>query len=147
MSMENKQQSNSSTDDRHKAEPYVPSKEAREALSRIVAVMEGLSLPDRQHVRARIGELYFPGTGTTKRNRTRKKRKKVKPAAKQPWKAAWEESKEYRLWQDSKVPKGETPTDLQTEEYKRLQAAAFQVRAECKARFRAEPVSNPAGSE
>jgi len=126
----------------NKREAYKPSDAATAAIATIVSAMEGLSLQDRAHVRARLGELYFPEAGTTRAARRKlRKERAAAPAPRQQksaWKTAFEATPEYRAWQDAILPSEDrtSKTDLA---YAKAQAAAMKVRAECKARFRGTP--------
>jgi len=117
-------QNDQGNNNRVERKSYVPSNNATSATGQIFALLEGLSLQERNYVLSRVRSTYLDGSKV--RSGKPKKDSSVKQnAQKSPHKVAWEQSAEYKAWQDAKVPKGTTPTAEQSQQYLVLQAAAI----------------------
>jgi len=118
------------SDDKKGKEPYVPSKEATQAVAAIVAALEGLNPRDRGYALSRVKTLYDIGDVAAQSSAKSKKAKgKGGPPA---WKAVYENSEEFKQLQAASP---DSP------DYKGLQNAAFRKRSEIKAAGKAEKSS------
>jgi hypothetical protein len=103
---------------------YVPSKDATEAVAKILSTLEGLNPRDRGYVTARLARIY---KSPAKQGKTSPaKQGKSQTASKAEWKKAWEESQEYKAWMAAKRSPEEA---LNASADDKSAFAALQVRA------------------
>jgi len=108
-----------------KRSPYVPSQAALAAISTVTTALEGLSAQDRGHVVARVLALYGKKAKPSSSPTAKQSKKKPQRSA---WKAEWMASSEYQKWDAAKGG------SLPQKEYSILQADAFRVRSDIRAK-------------
>lgn len=107
-----------------------PSKEAKDAVSDCIRVIEGCDPQDRGYLLNRLAQIYFGAKGA-KQIRGALKSSSSKKKSKTSWKKEWEATTEYQNWQDHiEAHKGESPENRATHqaEYESLRQCAFRVR-------------------
>jgi len=118
-----------------------PSKEAKDAVSDCIRVIEGCDPQDRGYLLNRLAQIYFGAKGA-KQIRGALKSSSSKKKSKTSWKKEWEATTEYQNWQNHiEAHKGESPDKRATHqaEYESLRQCAFRVRDTLK------PTSNDKG--
>jgi hypothetical protein len=113
-----------------------PSKEAKDAIAKAIAIIEGCNPQDRGYVLNRLSQIYLGAKSAKQIKGALKSSSKPKRKFKTSWKEDWAKTPEYQAWQSHIANhKGDTPEQraAQQTQYEALRAGAFLVRDEIKA--------------